>query len=201
MYPSREARVRQVRRWRISISVVLISLEVRFGYAPVRVLAPSCQGNPDCRQTVTAALIVSAKIVDPTAPRALVSAVSTDDRRLQNRLDAAARGDVCAQFSLGAAYESGESVSQDYALAWKWYRAASDQGHVKAQSTLGRLYAHGRGGDYCHAFMWLSIAAERGSIVASDNRAKIEKKMSGDELRAAATLLEQCRSRNFIKYE
>ncbi len=146
MYPSREARVRQVRRWRISISVVLISLEVRFGYAPVRVLAPSCQGNPDCRQTVTAALIVSAKIVDPTAPRALVSAVSTDDRRLQNRLDAAARGDVCAQFSLGAAYESGESVSQDYALAWKWYRAASDQGHVKAQSTLGRLYAHGRGG-------------------------------------------------------
>jgi len=57
------------------------------------------------------------------------------------------------------------------------------------------------GVNYPHAFMWLSIAAERGSIVASDNRAKIEKKMSGDELRAAATLLEQCRSRNFIKYE
>lgn len=49
------------------------------------------------------------------------------------------------QFHLGAMYENGNGVPQDYAQAAIWYRKAADQGDAKAEYRLGVLYANGLG--------------------------------------------------------
>lgn len=43
--------------------LTLVGKQVKFGYQLTRVLADSCGGNPDCKKTVQAAVIVSAKVV------------------------------------------------------------------------------------------------------------------------------------------
>ena len=49
----------------------------------------------------------------------------------------AEQGDAGAEFMLGAMYNFGEGVLQDYARASLWYRKAADQGVVGAQYNLG----------------------------------------------------------------
>lgn len=39
---------------------------VKFKYARIQVIAPSCGGNPDCKRLVTEPLIYSASVIDPT---------------------------------------------------------------------------------------------------------------------------------------
>ncbi|MCA6070689.1 MAG: sel1 repeat family protein [Endomicrobium sp.] len=50
------------------------------------------------------------------------------------------QGDAWAQNNLGAMYDKGEGVQQNYNEALKWYRKAADQGHVEAQSKLEGIY-------------------------------------------------------------
>ena len=45
-----------------------------------------------------------------------------------------------AQSNLGAMYDKGEGVKQDYAEAVEWYRRAAEQRGVDAQSNLGSMY-------------------------------------------------------------
>jgi uncharacterized protein len=62
--------------------------------------------------------------------------------------DGADRGDITSQFYLGRAYELGRGVSQDYALAFKWYSKSSERGdHVASDGVVGLagLYEHGLG--------------------------------------------------------
>src|SRR5271155_3469828 len=50
---------------------------------------------------------------------------------------AASRGDATSQNNLGAIYDKGNGVAQDYVEAVKWYRKAADQGFAQAQANLG----------------------------------------------------------------
>ena len=58
-----------------------------------------------------------------------------------------------------AAYQRG-----DYAEAVKWYRKAAEQGHARAQYSLGFMYYNGRGvpQDYAEAMKWYRKAADQG---------------------------------------
>ena len=58
---------------------------------------------------------------------------------------AAEQGDANAQVMLGAMYDFGEGVRQDYAEAGKWYRKAAEQGYAFAQCNLGWMYNFGKG--------------------------------------------------------
>src|SRR6476469_1692865 len=49
----------------------------------------------------------------------------------------AEQGNAVAQSNLGAAYATGQGVSQDFSEAVKWFRLAAGQGEDRAQCRLG----------------------------------------------------------------
>ena len=69
----------------------------------------------------------------------------TTPRRLKWYRLAADQGNADAQNNLGAMYDNGQGVPQNYAEAVKWFRLAADQGHAIAQNNLGLMYAKGQG--------------------------------------------------------
>jgi TPR repeat protein len=76
-----------------------------------------------------------------------------------------------AQFNLGAMYDNGRGVRQDYDEAVKWYRLAADQGDAGAQSNLGVKYDLGRGvpQDHVEAVKGYRLAADQGLADAQCN--------------------------------
>ena len=42
-------------------------------------------------------------------------------------------------------YDKGDGVLQNYVKAAEWFQKAAEQGHAKAQLSLGRMYITGRG--------------------------------------------------------
>ena len=84
---------------------------------------------------------------------------------------AAGQGDARAQTELGARYESGRGVEQDYRAALAWYRRAADQGYAPGQAALGFLYSTGRGVERNDAVAtsWHRRAAEQGNARAQNN--------------------------------
>ncbi len=83
----------------------------------------------------------------------------------------AEKGDLDAQYNVGAMYSHGEGVKQDYERAAAWYRKAADQGYAKAQFNLGVMYEDGRGvkKDPAQAVTWYRKAAEHGHVGAQYN--------------------------------
>jgi S1-C subfamily serine protease len=79
----------------------------------------------------------------------------------------AEQGNVAAQVELGNCYFKGDSVSQDYKEAAKWYRLAAEQECAEAQARLGGLYYFGFGAveDYKEAVKWYRLAAEQGNFL------------------------------------
>ena len=77
----------------------------------------------------------------------------------------AAQGNVRAQFSIGAMYDSGHGVTQDYQEALKWYRLAANQGNASAQYNIGAslYYAEGVTQSYQEALKWSRLAAAKGA--------------------------------------
>ena len=73
-----------------------------------------------------------------------------------------------AQHNLGALYEYGQGVPQNYPEAAKWYYRAAEQGHSIAQHNLGVLYANGQGvpQDYLEAEKWWRRSAEQRFVPA-----------------------------------
>jgi TPR repeat protein len=73
-----------------------------------------------------------------------------------------------AQNNLGALYDVGQGVKQDYAQAMIWYRKAADQGDEVAQRNIGDLYANGHGvpTDEAQARIWYRKAAAGGDGTA-----------------------------------
>jgi hypothetical protein len=76
-----------------------------------------------------------------------------------------------AQATLGAAYQLGRGVPQDYAQAVAWYRKAAEQGFPFAQNALGVLLSEGNGvsKDEAEAATWYRRAAEQGDTSAQFN--------------------------------
>ncbi len=52
----------------------------------------------------------------------------------------AEQGDVTAQIEVGWAYENGNDVPKDYAIALIWYRRAAKQDIALGQMLLGNMY-------------------------------------------------------------
>ncbi|WP_066767466.1 SPOR domain-containing protein [Sphingobium sp. CCH11-B1] len=69
-------------------------------------------------------------------------------------------GDPDAQFNLGQAYKLGRGVQSDMAMAINWYRKAAQQGHLRAEDSLGLLMF--QQGDRAGAMPYLERAASRG---------------------------------------
>ena len=89
--------------------------------------------------------------------------------------EAAERGDVEAQFVLGAIHYYGIGVSKDYDLAFCLYLQAAKQGHTDAEFMLGWMYDEGLGRSQKSfpllnkrrdheqkAFFWYTKAADKG---------------------------------------
>lgn len=90
----------------------------------------------------------------------------------------AEQGDAFAQGYLGAMYDKGKGVAQDFQEAVRWFRLASEQDLDGAQANLGIMYVRGTGvpQDYVLAYMWLNLAAAQGqkdAVVARDSLAKV----------------------------
>lgn len=88
---------------------------------------------------------------------------------------AAANGDMRAQFEIGAIYTEGRAVTQDFKAAAVWYERAAAQGFAPAQYRLGNLYEHGNGvdTDLEEARLWYTRAAEAGNRMAMHNLAAL----------------------------
>ena len=81
------------------------------------------------------------------------------------------------------AYDQG-----DYAMALRhWHRAAAEQNHANAQYNLGVMYREGEGvpRDYVAAYMWFTLAAERGNNNASHNRDRVAQQMTPGQIAEA----------------
>ncbi|NTV15238.1 MAG: trypsin-like serine protease [Desulfobulbaceae bacterium] len=85
--------------------------------------------------------------------------------------EAAERGDIDAQVSLGYMYDHGDGVPQDSQQALAWYVKAAVQGDPEAQANLGLMFEQGRGvpQDYLQATAWYTLAAEQGHLKAQVN--------------------------------
>jgi len=58
---------------------------------------------------------------------------------------AAELGDASAMLNLGAMYQLGNHVKEDYGQAVIWYRQAAEKGNSSAMYNLGRMYERGNG--------------------------------------------------------
>ena len=102
----------------------------------------------------------------PDAAQVDVARLDVDQLRL-----VADQGDARAQAELGARYEDGRGVVQDYVAAVSWFRRAAEQGYAPGQAALGFLYNTGRGvvrSDRV-AVSWHRRAAEQGNARAQNN--------------------------------
>jgi TPR repeat protein len=86
------------------------------------------------------------------------------DKAFDDLLAKANEGDVLSQTAVGDAFSGGQGVTQDYFLAFYWYKQAAEQGDAKAQHNLGTFYVQGKGvkSDYKQAVYWFTKAAEQG---------------------------------------
>ena len=65
---------------------------------------------------------------------------STSSKVLDELRLTAKAGDKAAQYKLGVLYETGDQgVPRNLTLAYRWYHAASEQGHVDAMHRLTLL--------------------------------------------------------------
>jgi len=77
------------------------------------------------------------------------------------------KGSVSADFQVGVdAYEAG-----DYAIAYKEFKVAAEQGDAIAQNNLGYMYQNGQGvaQDYKEVVKWYRLAGEQGYARAQNN--------------------------------
>jgi hypothetical protein len=71
-------------------------------------------------------------------------------------------GDAQAQFEMGVKLDNGDvGLPPDDAAAAAWYRRAAEQGHARAQNSLGSLYQFGEGvpQDWAEAGKWYRLSA------------------------------------------
>ena len=84
---------------------------------------------------------------------------------------AAAQGNVHAQFNLGVCYERGDGIVKNSKLAVEWYAKAAAQDYHEAQNNLGVCYMSGKGvaEDYTVAAGWFAKGAAQGHAQSQHN--------------------------------
>jgi localization factor PodJL len=109
---------------------------------------------------------------DGAAPPGIDAAppASVGNAALRN---AAAKGDVFAQFEVATRFAEGNGVAQDHKQAFAWYERAAMRGLASAQFRLGAYYERGLGvaADAERAKIWYRRAAEQGHVRAMHNLA------------------------------
>ncbi|MGJ8689254.1 MAG: tetratricopeptide repeat protein [Gammaproteobacteria bacterium] len=112
-------------------------------------------------------------------------------------------GDVYAQTMLGDMFAAGESVTQDYAEAVRWYRLAARRGVPKAQLSLGLLYSQGQGvaQNIEIAYQWAFVAAAQGVNEAIETRDLIGGQLDAEELGRAEQLALRCVESKYAECE
>ena len=127
----------------------------------------------------TLATAYNARALEGTHERPDYSATT----HLQRLREDADEGSALAQFVLGAMYQLGEIVPQDYTEAAKWISRAADQGLAVAQFALGEMYALGQGvpEDAVRAHMWFSLSAAQAAQITGANKLTYD----ADEMRDA----------------
>ncbi len=100
------------------------------------------------------------------------------------------QGFASSQFNLGAMYERGQGVPQDYFQAVRWYRRAANQGLGQAQFNLGLLYNQGQGvmPNVIQAYKWVLLAAVHGIESAIKAQEIMMKEMTPAQLAEAQRL-------------
>jgi TPR repeat protein len=93
------------------------------------------------------------------------------DDYLMKLRDDAEKGDKISQYLLGAKYDAGKEVPQDYKEAAKWYQLAAEQGVLDAHFNLASLYCEGLGvsQNYSKALEWYRKAAAQGHAPSQAN--------------------------------
>ncbi len=137
---------------------------IKYKAVSIQEAAVAQQAEPETEPTAT---IPPPSSAQPSAnSEAVPSAEGIGTLKVQ-----AAAGDADAQLRLGALYEQGEGVVQDYIQAETWYSKAAQQGNAEAQFDLGGLYYDGKGvsQDYAQAAIWYRKAAEQGDADAQFN--------------------------------
>ncbi len=88
------------------------------------------------------------------------SAIKADPVRAFDKFNDAAINfaDADGQYHLARAYQDGQGVPRNPALASKWFYEAAKKGQSEAQAEFGRLLI--QGGDIPQGLMWLKIAVE-----------------------------------------
>ena len=102
----------------------------------------------------------------------------------------AEQGNADAQNNLGAMYDDGHGVSQDYGQARQWYEKAAAQGYAIAQFNLGWLYDNGQGvpQDFVQAHKWYSLAVANGNKHAAAYRDMLARQMTSAQIDKAQKL-------------
>jgi len=108
-------------------------------------------------------------------------------------LPLAERGDVEAQYNLGAMYDAGQGVAKDASQAAYWWRKAAEQGDAQAQYNLGMMYLLGMGApkDYAAAYKWIGLAVAHGDDGAQGVLDLLRQSMSRDDVTKAEEQIEQ----------
>lgn len=114
----------------------------------------------------------------------------------------ATQGDGDAQSNLGAMYEGGKGVAQDFIEAVRWYRLSAEQGKGVGQYNLGRMYIQGYGvpQDFVIAHMWLNLSAALGwpgAWEAKKERDRITPHMTRLQIAEAQKMARDCQARRF----
>jgi len=115
---------------------------------------------------LTLALLIALSVPGQEAvptPAGQSSAASLSPQDIAQLRAKAESGDPQAQVKLGAAYEDGNGVKQNYADAAQWYRKAADEANSEGQNDLGLMYymGHGVDKDRAEAAKWYEKAARQ----------------------------------------
>ena len=89
--------------------------------------------------------------------------------------------------------------SGDYAIALQELRPLAEQGNAEAQAWLGVMYQHGYGvpQDLVLAHMWYNLAATKGFETYANNRDRIAKYMTPQDISKAQAMAKECMSNNY----
>jgi len=94
---------------------------------------------------------------------------------------------------LGKRYRDGIGVPKNKEAEAKWFLAAAERGHARAQHHVGLRFLNGDGvkKDLVAAFMWLTLSSRAGDKVAAREREKLLSQISDAQRKEAESMADK----------
>lgn len=127
-------------------------------------------------------------------PKSTVKRLTTSE--ISSLEDAAVKGDVSAQVSLGRVFEFGAGVPQDYKQALYWFLQSAQKADTSVLISIAGIYEEGGRGverNPKEAYFWYSVASLREDLVDTSKMNKLIPLLTPDEKK----LLEE-RAKNWV---